>query len=298
MPFALVMVAAIGRAWSSEGGTGCDASIGAPIDGPVDPAADEHARKLFLDGKDLYDRGDFAGAVTVWDRAWKLSRRPRLLYNMANACEALGDKRDAARLLAAFRPSAKPDELPEVDQRLAALAAASPSTPPAPVPPPTDAVVGPGTSRTATENPQPTGVIVGSDPGTQLKPVDVIRPAPVHAPRHVRAAPVVLFTVSALSAGGGVAFGQLALDARAEASPLCATVRGATWCKAGAEDALTRDARWSLGADLAWGVGIATFAGGLVTALVPTPGTVHATIGPLPGGALAEGGVVGMSGTF
>lgn len=52
---------------------------------PADPARDAEARQHFQSGRDAFARGDFATAGTEFERAYALSRRPQLLYNIGRA---------------------------------------------------------------------------------------------------------------------------------------------------------------------------------------------------------------------
>jgi len=52
---------------------------------PSDPARDAEGRQHFQAGRDAFARGDFASAATEFERAYALSRRPQLLYNIGRA---------------------------------------------------------------------------------------------------------------------------------------------------------------------------------------------------------------------
>jgi len=56
---------------------------------PADPDTDRIARERFLAGREAFSRGDFAGAATAFERAYLLSRRPQLLYNLGTAYDRL-----------------------------------------------------------------------------------------------------------------------------------------------------------------------------------------------------------------
>ena len=61
-------------------------SIGAQ---PLDPTRDAEARVRFSMGREAFSRGDYATAVTEFERAYVLSRRPQLLYNVGTTYERL-----------------------------------------------------------------------------------------------------------------------------------------------------------------------------------------------------------------
>jgi len=56
---------------------------------PSDPDTDRIARERFVAGREAFSRGDFAGAATAFERAYLLSRRPQLLYNLGTAYDRL-----------------------------------------------------------------------------------------------------------------------------------------------------------------------------------------------------------------
>ncbi len=56
---------------------------------PADPNRDAEARNHFTAGRDAFSRGDFASAVTEFERAYALSRRAQLLYNIGTTYERL-----------------------------------------------------------------------------------------------------------------------------------------------------------------------------------------------------------------
>lgn len=55
----------------------------------ADPGRDAEARLHFATGRDAFSRGDFATAVTEFERAYALSRRAQLLYNIGTTYERL-----------------------------------------------------------------------------------------------------------------------------------------------------------------------------------------------------------------
>ena len=51
---------------------------------------DADARRAFEAGRDAYDHGAFAEALTHYERAYVLSHRPGLLFNIARAADSDG----------------------------------------------------------------------------------------------------------------------------------------------------------------------------------------------------------------
>lgn len=113
---------------------------------PSDPARDTEARQHFQSGRDAFSRGDFSTAATEFERAYALSRRAQLLYNIGRAYQEQLRLEDAHRAFQHYLdavPNA-PDRA-EVEGRLRIIEVAMSHTaappPPPPPPPPTRVVV-------------------------------------------------------------------------------------------------------------------------------------------------------------
>ena len=89
----------------------------------VDDTAEAEARNLFSHGRDAYEHGRYEDAIKKWEEAWRLSRRPLLLANLANAYERLGDLQYAAELLAQYLDLAPEEERDSLQARIAQLEA-------------------------------------------------------------------------------------------------------------------------------------------------------------------------------
>jgi len=63
---------------------------------PEEEAYDEEARMLFEAGRRAFDDGRFEEALGHFQRAYELSGRPQLLFNVASAFDRLGRKREGA----------------------------------------------------------------------------------------------------------------------------------------------------------------------------------------------------------
>jgi tetratricopeptide (TPR) repeat protein len=108
---------------------------GSPFDAPSADTETE-ARALFANGQRMYDEGRYEQAIVAFLRAYELSQRPALLYNLANAYERLGNLEQAVESLNAYRvfaPVADQDVLLARVQALERRLAERPATPvPAP----------------------------------------------------------------------------------------------------------------------------------------------------------------------
>ncbi len=83
--------------------------------------ANERAKELFLNGKELYNQGRYESAIIAWKEAYALDPRPVLLFNLANAYERSGQFEEALDALERYRPLAKPEEGEVLDTRIRAL---------------------------------------------------------------------------------------------------------------------------------------------------------------------------------
>lgn len=93
-------------------------------------SADQRARDLYVQGDRAYNEGRYEEAVQAFAESYRLSGRPLLLFNLANAYERLGRYQDALTTLRQYAPSAAVQEQAQIRARIAALeqrAASSPS---------------------------------------------------------------------------------------------------------------------------------------------------------------------------
>ncbi len=221
----------------------------APDPASVTDAADARARELFQNGVILYDEGRYEDAVAAWGEAWRLSGRPLLLYNMANATERLGRWTEAMDLLSRYRAFAPADERETLDRRIGNIE-----------------------RRIAAELP-PTGTN-GS------------RSVATVPPRRLPVAPLVLFGVGGVGLATGAASGLLVLDARAEADALCREARCPASAGPALADDRTRSLVADIGLGVgiaALGAGVITLAVGPRSAVrvgvAPRPTGALVTVG-------------------
>lgn len=79
------------------------------------------ARELFILGDRLYAEGDYEAALRAFERAYAISGRPALRYNMANAHERLGQYREALIALVDYLPHVKGENAEVVQRRILQL---------------------------------------------------------------------------------------------------------------------------------------------------------------------------------
>lgn len=82
---------------------------------------DARARELYDNGAILYEEGRYEDAVAAFSEAYRLSGRPALLFNIANAQERLGLWVEAHETLSRYRAYATADERETLDRRIANL---------------------------------------------------------------------------------------------------------------------------------------------------------------------------------
>ena len=211
-----------------------------------DGTADSMARDLYKEGDSAYAEGRYEDALGAFQQAYDLSKRPLLLYNIGNALERLGRLAESADALEKYLPNAKPSEKKVLEKRIENLRKRASEKQPEPVAEP---VAGP--------EPQ--------EPEPKAEPVD--RPKHERAPRpesdagvETAGAPTlgwVLVGVGGAAIGTGAVFGALALGARKDVDASCKDANGKKLCAADAQPAIDRDKRYSLFADIGFGVGAA-----------------------------------------
>ena len=98
-----------------------------------DPDA-EQAKALYSNGKMLFDEGRYEDALFAWQKAYELSERPLLLYNIALAQEALGDLKAAIDGFYKYRVFAPKDEQEALQAKIEELKQKIADLPPEPEP--------------------------------------------------------------------------------------------------------------------------------------------------------------------
>jgi len=110
----------------ATGGTGAAPATPAQTTPPEPQSVG--ARQLFLQGQDAYQRGDYAGAISLWEQALAIDPRPQLHYNLAQAYGRLGRIEEEMAALRHYLDGAPPEDptvtsarsrLTSLEQRLA-----------------------------------------------------------------------------------------------------------------------------------------------------------------------------------
>lgn len=233
--------------------------LGAPVASalPDAPSAaeDAKARELFREGDRAYAEARYEDALARFEEAYRLSPRPRLLFNIGNALERLGQLADAADALERYLPDAKPNELDVLQKRIDNLRKRAAEK----------------RARDRAEDDTDTDTDTDTDADAPAKRKRAKARA---APESEASEPTlgwVLVGAGGVAVATGATFGLMALSQRSEADASCKTSGGERLCDSRAREAIDRDGRYSLFADLGFGVGAVLAGAGAYLLLFPGP---------------------------
>lgn len=204
---------------------------------------DARARELYDNGATLYDEGRYEDAVAAFEEAYRLSKRPALLFNIANALERLARYDEALDVLSRYRAYAPADERETLDRRITMLerraveqrAAAAAAPPAAPTPAP----------------------VVVASPAPEPAKATLFRPLPLA---------VSGAGLAALGIGAGL--GGVSLGAHTQAADGCAPdAGGALRCSSASAAALDAERGEALAADILMITGALGLGGGIALGL-------------------------------
>lgn len=238
-------------------------------------ADDARARELYQEGDAAYAEGRYEDALAAFEEAHRLSGRPRLLFNIGNALERLGKLGEAADALEKYLPSAKPGERDVLEKRIRNLRKRA--TP---------------TAKVELEE-EPAAVPESKDlEEPRATPLPKRLEARADAPEEASSPTLgwVLVGAGGVAMGAGAVFGLMALSARGDAEAHCKQASGQTLCSAAARDAVDRDQRYSLFADIGLGAGLVAAGAGVIVLLSapgqerPAPRSVALDFAPGRGG--------------
>jgi tetratricopeptide (TPR) repeat protein len=218
----------------------------------VQMSANERAKELYLRGDRLYAEGDYEQAVATFEEAYRLSQRPALLYNMANALERLGRYEQALQRLNEYEPLAPDHQKHIVLKRIQALEQRAEEQRARERP-----------AHTATRAPTPT-----TDDRAKVSPESAASVAEVKS--HGRSSPILGFSllgVGAVGIGVGTVFALAASGSHSDAKALCMDRPGGTVCPASAQGAVEAEKRSALLADISIGAGLVAAAVGVLLVL-------------------------------
>ncbi len=136
----------------------------------------DRAKQFFRSGQQLYKQGRYEQAIVAWQEAYKLSKMPDLLFNIAKAAEEMDDYDLALEMLDAYRVHARAGEKDMISRRIRELEAKREAAEAAPEPAPEPAPVAQApTAPVATPPPAVQSLLsVGSNPPKKRAPVGPI----------------------------------------------------------------------------------------------------------------------------
>jgi tetratricopeptide (TPR) repeat protein len=215
---------------------------------------DLRAKELYRNGEQLYEEGLYEEAIVAWELAYELSKRPLLLYNMANALERLGSWDEALHRINQYRALAAEDERETLDRRMRAIERRL------------DKKREGDAARRAEED-----ILRAKPESTTINNSVTLRPRP-QRPGGPPTGAIVLMALGSSGMTAGGFLGGLALEARNEASVLCRGAGEVVLCPESAGSFLARDASLSLGADIGLIAGGATLGAGIVLGILDSQG--------------------------
>jgi len=232
---------------------------------PALAQGENRAKELYDNGAQLYEEGRYEDAIAAWQEAYRLSEKPLLLFNIANALERIGRYTEALESLNRYRAFARPDERDTLERRIANL------------------------EKRVAEGPR-TGIAVQE---LETKPIDGAATSSSDGPG---AGPIALLVGGLAGAGAGGGLAAAALATRSQLAEQCVPHGDSNLCPASAEPLLKRDADLSLASDIGLIAGGAVAAAGLVLTIVDAttdafaqgPGSQRPVfaVAPVPGGAV------------
>ncbi len=222
---------------------------------------DARARELYENGVILYKEGRYEDAIAAWREAWRLSRRPALLYNIANAQERLGQWKEALETLNRYRAFARASEREALDRRIRNLERRLGASAAGEV---TGGAGNPtGVSAAAANEEAPGKEEGGAVASSRDKEPSGARPS--------KTAPWLLVGAGAVGLGAGGYFGVRALDQNAKLRESCiGDEDGGLVCPAESLSLLENRRTYALAADLGFAMGSAALIGGLTWLILPS----------------------------
>ncbi|MCB9677811.1 MAG: hypothetical protein H6737_22095 [Alphaproteobacteria bacterium] len=206
---------------------------------------DARAKELYQNGADLYNEGRYQEAVLAWEEAYRLSDRPKILFNIANAYERMGDIQKALDQLFRYKVYAKADERDQIERRIRMLEAKLDETP----------------------EPQPKPDPVVPDPTPVPKPD---KPPKTKSGGGAPVAAIALMGGGVVALGAGGTLGLMSSSAKKTALASCVESGESLYCSSDAETALKRHRTTAVLADVGFAVG--TLAAGTGVVLLATSG--------------------------
>jgi tetratricopeptide (TPR) repeat protein len=203
----------------------------------ADRASDDaRARELYLEGEGAYAAGDYERAAARFARAYELSERPALLFNLGNAYERMGEYDRAADALRRYLESPRARDREAVMMRIDRLEEAH--------------------RRRQEERSRQEAVDAGGD-GDDEEPAltgEVDLGGPAGGGDAARA--TWWLGAGGAAVAGGLIFGLVSHSAGNRAAGLCSDFDGERLCPDSARSALSRERGFAIAADMTTVLGL------------------------------------------
>ena len=271
---ALALVGAQSPAWSKPGKATQDAP----------QQEDARARELYKQGDRAYAEGRYKEALEKFQAAHRLSGRPLLLFNIGNALERLGRFEKAADTLEKYTSYAEKSELDVLEKRIANLRKRAEAE---------RKRIEEAKAREREREDERLEKQLDARESKQTPGHE--RPASMQPEKS--SLPWILIGAGGAAIGAGAVFGVMALGARSDQDAACKDVSGQRLCSGDAKDAIDRDKRYSLFADIGFGLGAVAAGAGAYLLFTAPKGDERPTTA-LGARTLAGGGEVSIVGSF
>jgi tetratricopeptide (TPR) repeat protein len=223
------------------------AGAGAQAPASAEPSPDDVARELYQRSERAYEEGDYEQAIQTLKRAYELSPRRGLLYNLANALERLGRYEEAMSYLGRYAADAPEPQRAILAKRVASLEARATEQ------------RRESRVRATTAPAWPQGGRQGDGQNRRL-------PEAERVAADSRLA-YLLGGVGVASIGAGVLLGVSAHSARRAAERLCVVDGPNTLCPTRSRSRFAQAGHQALAADITWGAGAAALGAALYLVL-------------------------------
>lgn len=199
---------------------------------PPESSNDVLAKKLYRDGDRRYSEGRYTEAIRNFERAYELSKRPLILFAMANTFERMGEYAKAREKLQKFVQASPSGDVDAVRQRIRELE-----------------------KRVAAKK-----VAAAELASLRARPIECKeKVCPVHtSPPKDSKLPIVLWGASGVALVSGIIFGGVARGAHNDAAKSCDSSGGPSLCTAEARSELDRERRFTLLTDVSFAAAVVT----------------------------------------
>jgi tetratricopeptide (TPR) repeat protein len=238
---------------------------------------ERRARELYDNGAILYEEGRYEDAIQAWEEAYRISKRPLLLFNIANAQERIGQYRLALDSLNRYRAFAPADERDVLDRRMRNIERRLKEQ---------------EAEDEARRVEEEQAAAEQQEQAAADKQLVVVQKTPAaRGPRPLLGVGIGLLGGGLAGAGAGAGLSGAALSARQEIEALCRDAAGTRYCPQSVEPLEADEAQYSLAGDIALIAGGAVAGTGLILMIVDsvTGGTTPVTVVPTPGGVAVAG---------